>query len=341
MSGGERTARWTGYAQVAGAAALWGTLGLPVRALYVQGFSPAAVVAWRVAVAAAALWAALALVRPGALRVRAQDLPYFLAYGLVSVAGFNLLYTAAIARVPLAVAAVLLYTAPAFVAAVAYLVFREPVTGPHGAAIALTLAGCALVARAHDPAAWRVDGPGLLAGLGAGLTYGLYGLFGQVALRRFSPWTVQAHSLLAGALALLLVAGGEAWQAAAAAPGVWPAIAYLGLVPTVAAYGLYLSGLRRIPASHAAVVATLEPMVAALLGRYLLGEALGAGQVVGMGLVLLGVALLQRAGPPAVPGDGEGRGPGAGRSRRRPAGAGPAGRAPAAPAGLPAAGEGP
>jgi drug/metabolite transporter, DME family len=288
--------RLSGYLQVAGAACLWGTLGIAGRLLYAAGLSPGAVVTWRAAVAGLTVTAGLAAVRPALLRIALRDVPYFGAYGLVSVAAFYLFYFHTLERISVAAAAVLLYTAPAFVAVAARLLYREPLTRLKLLALAVTLAGCALVAGALEPGAFQARGTGLLTGLGAGFTYGLYSIFGKHGVRKYSPWTVQAYSMLFGALALSLVYGPEAVRALGQAPQVWPVVAYMGLVPTVGAYGLYLNGLRWIESSHASIVATAEPVVAALLGLLVLGEPLGWAQVGGMGLVLAGIGILQRAG---------------------------------------------
>jgi drug/metabolite transporter (DMT)-like permease len=287
--------RLTGYLLVAAAACLWGTLGIAGRMLYAAGLTPGVVVTLRASVAALLVVAALGVVRPASLRIAWRDVPYFAAYGLISVAAFYLLYFTTIQHISVAAAAVLLYTAPTFVAIVAYLLMGEPLTRVKVVALGVTLAGCALVSRAYEPGTFRAQGMGLLTGLGAGFTYGMYAIFGKHGLRKYGPWTVQAYSMLFGSLALLPVYGAETVRALGAAPQVWPVVAYLGLVPTVAAYGLYLTGLQSIESSHASIVATLEPVVAAGLGFLLLQEPLGLLQLAGMALVLAGVAVLQRS----------------------------------------------
>ncbi|HYG59581.1 MAG TPA: EamA family transporter, partial [Symbiobacteriaceae bacterium] len=81
--------------------------------------------------------------------------------------------------------------------------------------------------------------------------------------------------------------------AVAGAPELLPAMAYLSLVPTLGAYGLYLTGLQLIESSHASILATIEPVVAALLGYLMLSEPLTLPQVAGIALVLFGAFVLQ------------------------------------------------
>lgn len=286
-----RGRRALGYLLVFGAATLWGTLGIVSRGLYGSGLSAQATVTLRAASAAALLLAALAVFRPATLRIRLRDIPLFVAYGLVSVAAFYLLYFLTIQQLSVAAAAVLMYTAPAFVALAAALTLDERLTRSKLLALGLTLAGCALVARAYEPAAFRGQLLGVLTGLGSGFTYGMYSIFGKHALKRYNPWTVLAYSLLFGALPLLLLFGREAARSLARSPGALLPLAYLVLVTTLGAYGLYLTGLQAVEASHAAILSTVEPVVAALLGFWLLHEPLQLPQVFGI-LLVLGSAVM-------------------------------------------------
>lgn len=229
------------------------------------------------------------LLNRGALRVAARDLPLFAAYGAVSVAGFMTVYFIAIRMTTVATAAVLLYTAPAWVVVMARLLFAESMTRMKVAALALTFVGCVLVVGAAGPGALRLTPAGLLAGLGAGLTYALYSIFGKTALRRHSPLTTVIYALAFGALFLLIASGG---LQPVPAGGV-PALAYVIVVPTVAAYLLFITGLRWVEAGRASVIATVEPVVAALGGAILLREPFGPLQWLGAALVLGGVVLVQ------------------------------------------------
>ncbi|MDQ7859404.1 MAG: EamA family transporter [Armatimonadota bacterium] len=279
-----------GYAQVAAAAICWGTLGLAARPLFAAGLAPREAAAWR-AIGACVLLAVYCLAADrAALRLRVRDLPLLGAFGLVSVAGFMTVYFTAISLTTVATAAVLLYTAPAWVVVLARLLFGEPVTPMKGAAVGCAFAGCVLVVGAVGPEAVRLSPAGLLAGLGAGLTYALYSIFGKTALRTLAPTTTVVYTLTFGALALL--AAGRGLPPVPPAAAVLP-LAYVIVFPTALAYLLYISGLRRVEAGRASVVATLEPMVAALGGAFVLREPFGALQWIGAALVLTGVVLVQ------------------------------------------------
>ncbi len=282
-----------GYLQIIAAAVLWGTVGVGVRSLFAAGLSPLQAAGLRAAGAFLVLLLYCLVARRRALVVSARDLPLLAAFGAVSVAGFMTVYFTAIELTTVATAAVLMYTAPAWVVVLARLMFHESMTRMKAAAVGLTFAGCVLVVGALGPQELRLGTPGLLAGLGAGLTYGLYSIFGKVAMRRHSPLTAVVYTLGFGAL--LLTAAG--WASTGTLPEVSrqavPALIYVVAGPTVAAYLLYIDGLRRVEAGRAAVVATLEPVVAAVAGTALLAETMGPAQWAGAGLVIGGVLLVQ------------------------------------------------
>jgi len=281
--------RWA-YWLIAAAAGLWGIIAVFVKGLTALGFSPLQVVAVRVAISAAGL-VAYALVRArGALAIRPADRGFFVGTGIFSILFFNWCYFTAIGITSVAVAAVLLYTAPAFVAVLSRLVFGEALTARKAAAVAVTFVGCAFVVGALPAFSGTVSAPGLLAGLGAGFGYALYSVFGKLALRRYRALTVTIYTFVFAAAAALPVSGLWEQRALFAAWQVWGYALGLGLLSTVLAYLLYTVGLAYVETSRAAVTATLEPLVATAVGATVFGEALTGWQLAGMALVVAAVA---------------------------------------------------
>jgi drug/metabolite transporter, DME family len=295
------------------AAALWGTLGT-IYKLGTDGFglTPLTVVFWRAALAGLVLVVALGLVSPlmgkgwSALRVRRADLPIFVTFGLLGVTAFYLLYIYAVVLVGVAVAVVLLYTAPAFVALMSWRFLGEDFGPRKLAALTLTLFGCALVARAYDPSLLQVNLAGILCGLGSGFTYALYSILGKLSLRRGYPIaTMSLYVYVIGAVGLLLVAlvgGGPAGAGQLFAMGpdlaAWGLLLLLAVAQTIGALYAYTAGLRHLEAATASIVATFEPLVAACLAYFVLHETLEWLQLLGGALILLAVMLLQTARRP-------------------------------------------
>ncbi len=273
---------------------LWGTLGIFGKSLYARGLTPMEVASVRAAVGLVglALWFAP---RPRRLRVRARDLPLLIAYGVIGYAVFETLFFSALARSPVAIAAALLYTAPAFVLIFGWITGDEPFRVARLLPLGLVLAGVFLVtgaARTLLVGATSLSPLALALGLASGLMYALFTWFGKRAAARHRPTPLIFYVFLFATLALAIPA--PPWRVAAAHPDAVPLLVLLGLVPTLGAYVLYATALHHLPASTASMLASVEPVVAGLLGFSLLGEALSWDRMLGIGLVVAAAALLAR-----------------------------------------------
>jgi drug/metabolite transporter (DMT)-like permease len=290
-----QTHRIRSYVFVLTAAALWATLGIIFKALINDyGLSRITIAFFRASLSAVIMFATLAFRRPRSLFVTWQEVLFFLAFGLFGIAAFYVAYVTAIDLARVSVAAVLLYTAPAWVAVISAIFLGERMTKHKTLAVALAMIGCALVARVHDLRGLQLNGLGILAGLGAGLGYALYSVFNKAGLRRHDEWTVLAYGLLCG---IVFLAPLQSWQLVLAAvqqPGAVIWLIALALVPTVGAGLAFNAGLRYVQVSSASVVATLEPVIASLLAFAVLGERLEPGQLLGGALILVAVMSLTR-----------------------------------------------
>lgn len=288
-----RGERLRGYGLALTAAALWATLGLFYRGLEQYGLSRLTIVFYRAALTALILFLLLGWRRRDWLHLARQDWLLFIALGLLGVAAFFVVYIHAIALIGMGMAAVLMYTAPAWVTLLSALFFKERLGGAKVAAVLLAVGGCALVGQIYDPARVRLNLLGILAGLGAGLTYGLYTLFSKIAQRRHTSWGTLAYALGLGALFMLPFQSPPDLVRAVATPAPLFGLLMLALAPTLGGGVAFNAALRRIPASSASIVATLEPVIATSLGWAFLDERMEGLQLVGAGLVLGAVVILQ------------------------------------------------
>ena len=281
-----------GAVLVVTAACLWGSLGLFGRLAFQRGVTPVELASIRAALAFVFALPLLAF-RPRALRVQRRDLPLFLAYGAVSVGLFYWIYLAAVDRLPLAIAAALLYTAPGFVVAIAWAMRWEPVRLHRLLPLAMVLAGAVLVT-----GAWRalgtasIDAVGAALGLGSGLAYALYTAIGKRIRARYDALTTILWAYGIGAAVLAIAA--PPWSVMVEHPEARLLILLMALGPTFLAALAFFIGLRHIDASAASMLATIEPVVAALLGLLWLGEALTVEAVAGIGLIVGAAVWLAR-----------------------------------------------
>ncbi len=289
------------------AAGLWGTLGTFYRFGTEQfHLTPLAIVFWRGGLAALALGLVMGLVLPlgagkrGLLRVRRADLPMFLAFGLLGVTAFYPLYIYSVLLVGVAVAVVLLYTAPIIVAVLAWRFLGESFDRRKLAALLLTFLGVLLMSRAYDPALLGVNALGVLCGLGSAFAYALYSILGKVSLNRgygVATTSFYIYSIgVLGLLALAFVTGPNQLLVTGDDLGAWGLLLILALVQTLGAVAAYVTGLRYLEAGIASILATFEPVVATMLAFFVLHEAIDWPQMLGGLLVIAAVFLLQWRG---------------------------------------------
>lgn len=267
------------------AASLWGLLGIFGTFGQRAGLTAYDVAWWR-AVAGAATFGMHTLVVRARLP-RGRDLLVTAVFGLVAGAVFYASYQIAVATGGAALASVLLYTAPAFVAIVGVTLLGERPSPLEAGAVVFSVVGVALVAVGGGGGV-RVTGIALAAGLTAGASYSLYYLYGRIYYRRYDPAACLTVALTVAAVTLTPLAS-PALLDPATLQEAWPWLAAIGVLSTYVAYLAHSAALRRLPATPASVVATVEPVIAAGLAAALLGERPGGLALLG-GLVVLGAA---------------------------------------------------
>ncbi len=289
----EKARRNIGPALILLAGCFWGSMGIFVRRLTDYGFSSIQIVAIRVTLAALIFCMLLLIKDPSGFRISVKDIPLFLGLGFGSILFFTVCYFTAITMMPLSTAAILLYTSPIWIMLMSVLFFREKLTGRKLLALALAFAGCVLVSGVSGEGMTLT---GLLVGLGSGIGYGLYSILGTVALRRYSPYTVTTYTFAFAALgAWLICRPAEMLAKFAAAPNL-PGLVFFcfltALVTAVIPFLAYTLGLQTVEASRAGILATVEPLVATLIGVAVFSEPLTLLSGLGILLILAAVVLL-------------------------------------------------
>ena len=278
-------------ASVLGAGVLWGIISLFIRPLSAAGLDSMQIAAMRMFVSAVIFVGFTAVRFPQKLRIRLRDLWMFVGTGVVSVALFNFCYFYTIIHCEASIAVVLLYTSPVFILLLSALLFRERITQRKVLALVLTFAGCVCVAGLTG--GMRLSVLVLLTGLGSGLFYGLYTIFGRYALQKYDSVTVTAYTFLLGLLSTLpLCRPAQLAQTISAQPSVILLCLGIGLCSTVLPYFLYTWGLERMESGKAAILVAVEPLVGAVVGMTVFRESVAAVKLLGIALILTAIVLL-------------------------------------------------
>ena len=266
---------------IAGAGTLWGLIGLFVNLLAAKGFAPLQITTLRVTIAL--LFTALIIWRTDIRQffIRPKDWWMFFGNGVIIAGG------------SLAVAALLLYTAPVFVMLMSVILFHEKLTKEKIVALILTFVGCGCITGAFA-GNLSVSRETFLYGLASGFGYALYSIFGKPATRKYSALTVSLWCFIFAAAFTLPLSGLAGKAALFSDAVVWGGILGIGLISCVFPNILYMRGLQQLEAGHAAILATIEPVVAAIVSYLFLGEAFTWQKVLGIVLILSAVPILNR-----------------------------------------------
>jgi len=285
---------------VLAAAFLWGCVGIYFRELSDMGIDPLPLIFIRTSVATFGLSIWFILKDRNAFRIRLKDLWCFLGTGIISLLMHNIFYIRAIGEVGLAIAGVLLYTAPAFVTIISAILFKEKLKLFGWFILCFVILGCAFVSGVIGNKS-GINVPGILFGLGAGFGYALYSIFGRYAFNKgYSAQTITFYTFAictVGCITLAFSTGAE-FSLPTHEPRFWLLSATLGTFGCLFPYWLYTKGLSGLTGASASITATFEPVVAVLFGMILYNEYLSVWQIAGIIFVLGGIIILAKINSP-------------------------------------------
>ncbi len=293
----EQSEKIRGILFVLAAGICWGSIGPFIRTFNKAGLYSLDIVVLRSISTTIFLFLFLLVYDRRLLKIRLRDIWCFIGTGIVSMAFFNFCYFSLITISTLSVAAVMLYTAPVFVMILSAILFRERMTKNKAAALLLTVLGCIFVTGVIGDAA-SLSLLAILLGLGAGLGYALYSIFSRFALRKgYHSFTISFYTFLFASIATIPMADFRK-IAAVGTSSLFMLLFCLfsGFVTTALPYILYNFGLAGMENGQAAIIASIEPVVATLLGFFAFHERLTGGNLIGIVLVLAAIVLSNLSG---------------------------------------------
>jgi len=269
--------------------------GLPILPLLATRFALGAVVLWA--------WVILSREHRAALRrVPRGRVARLLVWGMVGFAGQSVLFFLALRRISASLTEVLLYTCPAFLALMLWVITRRRPRFSRLAAIALAMGGTWLCA---GPIGGAVDARGAVLAIVSGFWYAAF-LIWMDRLTPGIPGAVSGAYIISGAaftfgVTSLLHGGGFLWPRSAAA---WVSVLGMVLSATVFGFVLFVAGLKRIGPQVTSVLSTFEPLGTLVLAAVLLDEKLAAMRWLGAILIIGAAFVLALTGEPETGGIG-------------------------------------
>lgn len=286
------------YGSISLAAVLWGFVGILVRWVNLPGKEPV-VVFWRELIGAVTLIIVVIATR------RWDDLKVprmrwlLLASSCVLAVHWTLLFKA-YNRLPVSDAVFLVYLAPVLVAVLAPFLLKEKLEKSTIAALAISLAGMAIISFGGG-SGHHLDGLGVVYALLAAVLFAFLILILKKLREGLPTLTISLYGIVIGTLVLLPFAASGGYHVTGKG---WASIAVLGVILVAFTSIIYVHAARGVKAQHIGILAYLEPVSATLLAGIFLSEHPGWNGLVG-GLMIIGAGVLVvlRAAPASADSD--------------------------------------
>ncbi len=293
---------YLGYLFIFIAALCWGFLGVFGRIAMSAGVEPLDVAFCRAFFGSLFMFLHAMYLKDARVRSM-KDLSAFFIFGLFSIAVFFASYQYAVLDAGVALASVLLYTAPAWVALFLRIFYSTSLSKMSALAIVLALCGVFLISYSSGSPAVEEGSSlaenakntlpllGISCGLLAGFLYATHFIFTKKYLTIYSSFTIYAYGSIFAAFALLPFTSLTSFNFNLSIE-VWLSLFATAFVSTYLAYWAYCEGIKRLNPTKAAVIANLEPVIAGVAAFAIWGESFTFMAYIGILLILSTVFLL-------------------------------------------------
>jgi drug/metabolite transporter (DMT)-like permease len=170
---------------------------------------------------------------------------------------------------------------------------RDRLSGLTKLAIIFAVSGCYLVVGAYNINILNMNLAGIISGLLAALAFAWWSVHGEYGMRRYNPWTVLFFAMLVAAVEWNILHAPLESLLHAYRFEIWFWIIFIATVGTILPFGLYYEGINLIRSTRASITSTLEPIMAGVFAFFFLGEVVEPLQLLGGGLVIAAVIMLQ------------------------------------------------
>ena len=286
-----------GYIMVLCAGVLWGSISFFVRKLNELGVDTGLTAFMRIFCGWLILIPLLLVMSmktgKNYFKISKKGILQCLMMGIVTQAFFNLSYSGCINSVGVAMGSVLLYTAPIFVGILSRILFKEELNARKGISLVINLLGCFIMVTGGDLSVLKVSGIGILLGVGAGFFYAMVTILGKFTSDEVDPFTLVFYNFLFGWISLAIFTNPIPKIAAVSSPYFWLLGFGYGFIPTVGSYLFYMNGISHdVELSRVPIIASVEPIIATLIGLLVFSENIGIINAIGLVIVLFSIFLM-------------------------------------------------
>lgn len=228
-----------------------------------------------------------------------KDLGYFALLGAIGITYHQWLQSTGLQTAQASTTAWIVSSTPIFMALLGWLFLREKMTALRTFGILLAAAGVMLVVSRGDLAALslgKLGAPGDALILISAPNWAVFSILSRGGLRRHPTGRMMLYVMGFGWLfsSVLFFSGPGLGDLANLTVNGWLAILFLGLACSGLAYVFWYDGLQALPAAQVGAFLYLEPLVAVLVAALMLAEPLTWAALLGGGVILLGVWMVNR-----------------------------------------------
>lgn len=279
-----------GSLQIMISSACFGALPLLTKISYDGGANVVTILAIRFLLASCIIWPYLWWTKTK-IRVTLKQLAVFAIMGIFGYGLMAATYFTALHYIPSSMAAMIMFVYPVLVTYFSSLLFRSPITRRKVIALLLVSGGAIIMTWGGRIAFHPL---GVLLALTAAFVYAIYIVYlGSQYTFQQEPKVLTAFLILFSAVFFTVLGMIRGELVLSLDISAWQAIIFMAIASTVFAIMVFYSGVRKIGPSVAAIISTVEPVTALVLGLVVLGEQLSSNQWLGAVLILIGVIYVQ------------------------------------------------
>ncbi|MBQ6816782.1 MAG: EamA family transporter [Clostridia bacterium] len=274
------------------AASLWGIIGIFIRQFNKLGFNSMQIIFVRALFTILILFPIIFFYKRSLLKIKLKDIWCFLGTGVLSIVLFTFFYFTTITVSSLSLAAVLMYTAPFFMIFFAAVLFKEKITVLKIFACVIAFLGCMFVSGIFNSGNFSLYA--LITGVLSGIFYALYTVFSRYALLKgYNTITITIYSFIFALFGCLPFINIKQTLTVTffSFNNILTAV-FIAFFCTILPYLLYTFGLKNTQTGVALITASVEPVVATIIGFIFFNEIPSINSIIGIVLVLTSVCIL-------------------------------------------------
>lgn len=291
------TNKTKGISLVVIATVFWGIMGVTSRSLSLAGLDATSISFFRCSLASIGFLLWLLKTNKEVLKVNKKGLIICSIYGIITFALCFVTFNMSVARVPISIATVLMFTNPIWVTIFNAIFFKEKITLRKVLVIALAMIGCLCIANVFSGQELNLDILGIIAGAITGVLFALQIVIPRFYKETYKKDTMLIYGFISSTIVLAFFTDFSAIQEVIT-NNVNPTkvilnILSIGLLSTFISNTFYVKATEYIDTSLTSILVALEPVLGSVFAFIIFNETLNLIQILGAIIIVLSAMLLE------------------------------------------------